>query len=938
MILAQRSFASGELTPSLHPKTDYIRYAQGVKTARNCFVQRHGGLANRAGTIYSCEVKDSSKPTRLIEFTSKDGTQFLIEMGHEYLRFLKNGTQVRATATNLDASSITKANPAVVSEAGHSYSNGDEIYISDVGGMLEINNRNYIVRNAAAGTYELETLDGTAVNSSSFLAAGTNGTAAKVYELATTYDSADIFNIRYTISNNEMLFFHPNYPIYKLTKGATDISWSIAEENFQPPSDNMSVALSFSSSAGSDTVKYKVTGVLSGTAEESLPFAFSGSSVSITSMTNELNPIATATAHGLLDNDEISILVSAASPTNMGQLSGRQFRVLRISANTFRLLGVDTSNYGTLGTAVFYKCTHYLNSVNAAASITITPTFPSGYDSYNFYRESGGLWGLIGTTGGGALIDFGITPDTSFPPPKDPLLFLGSDDYPSTGNYVQQRLAVAASNNNPDKIWLSKIGAFDELAPTDIITDDGAFSFSLVGTDNFIRHILDLGKPMMLVNNGEWTLLGKESGLVTPDEINPSAQTYNGVGPIQPVIVGGNALYVQDRGSIVRDLFFDYTVDGYKGDDLTIASNHLFDNYSIIDWSYQQVPHSLVWTVRSDGKLLTLTYVKDQQIIAWCQHDFEGGLVKSTASLKGSSEDEVYIIVERTIDGNVKKYIERLASRNIDNLTESVFCDSTLVYDGRNTTATTMTVTSAGTYTVDDDLTITSSTSFFSAADIGNRIDITSGTETARLTITAYTNATTVTARPESNVPAALQATALTSWTRAIDEIYGLWHLEGKAVSVFADKYVMASPNNPNYTTLTVTNGKLTLPIPRGYINVGLPYVSDIETLDIDVQGSQTIANRKLNIQGVTIHVEDTLGVFIGGSEPTGTNKVENLFEPKVRKSEDYDEPTALTTGKMEVNFKGSWKSQGRIFLRQVDPVPMSILAISPEGYIPIGN
>ena len=128
------------------------------------------------------------------------------------------------------------------------------------------------------------------------------------------------------------------------------------------------------------------------------------------------------------------------------------------------------------------------------------------------------------------------------------------------------------------------------------------------------------------------------------------------------MISGASVLFVQKFGKRVRDLAYSFESDGYDSVDLSIFATHLFDDYTIVDWCYQQEPWSVLWVVRSDGKLLGLTYMKEQEVWAWHMHDV-GGIVESISSAPGLTEDEVYMIVRRNINGNDVRYIEKLSSK-----------------------------------------------------------------------------------------------------------------------------------------------------------------------------------------------------------------------------------------------------------------------------------
>jgi len=566
----------------------------------------------------------------------------------------------------------------------------------------------------------------------------------------------------------------------------------------------------------------------------------------------------------------------------------------------------------------------------------------TGAREYNVYKAQNGVFGFVGIAVGTSFVDTGFTPDTSDTPPIQNDLFEATDEYPSTVAYIQQRLALANTNEKPENNWLSRTGRFKNFTRSSPLQDDDSISFTLAGRQvNQIKHLVDVGQLVIFTSGGEWTLNGDVNGTITPTQTNPKQHSYNGANDLSPIVISGNALYVQARGSIVRDLGFDYQIDGYRGNDLTVFSAHLFDGYTVVDWDYQQIPHSIVWCARSDGKLIGLTYVREHQVLAWHRHDFEGGVVENVCVVPEGQEDVLYLVIKRTIDGDEVRYIERMVSRRVDNVKDSIFMDSTLSYSGINTGMTTMTLSGGTTWAYDETITLTASTSYFTAADVGKEIHFMGADGIpVRFAITAYTNATHVSGRPHRTVSVAtgLRSTATTTWTKAIKTVSGLWHLEGKMISVLGDGFVVANPNNAAYVQLTVELGAVTLPKCYGTIHIGLPYTSDLQTLDVDTAEGETISNRKKRANKATIQVEESRGLWIGGREPTDDTVGSDdptLTELKERGDESMDDPIELKTEPVEVIFNAEWNSNGRIFIRQSDPLPLAISAIAPEGDYP---
>ena len=577
-------------------------------------------------------------------------------------------------------------------------------------------------------------------------------------------------------------------------------------------------------------------------------------------------------------------------------------------------------------------------------NVTIAWTTVANASEYNVYKASNEIYGLIGIAGedgSPSFVDIGITADTTDTPPTARNPFNATDDYPSAVTYYQQRLMLANTDNNPETIYGSRSGNFKNFSSSSPSQDDDAVTFTMAGRQvNEVVHMLDLSTLVIFTASGEWAAQGDQAGILTPGQVNTKQHSYHGASRLSPIVIGGTAIFVQARGSIVRDLAFDYQSDGYRGNDLTIFSAHLVDGYEIVDWAYQQTPHSVVWMVRDDGVLLGMTYIREHQVIGWSRHDTDG-TVENVCVIPEGSEDSVYITVLREIDGEEVRYIERLTQRRVDDIKDSIFMDATLSYDGRNDTdAHTMDLSGSG-WTSDDTLTLTSSTAYFEAGDVGDEIQLNGLDDDGeaiiiRAEITEYTSSTVVSVRTDKNVPVAMRS-ATSDWVHAVDTVTGLWHLEGKDVSVFADGNVAGSPNNAEYTVVTVTDGQAVLDRPYGVIHVGLPYISDFETLNVDSAQGEGLVGKFKKAGKVTLTVEKSRGIFAGPKPPVDDedDPLDGLDEARSRNEESYDEPAALVTDEVEIILGTEWNSNGRIFVRQVDPVPLSVLSVAIDGHFP---
>jgi hypothetical protein len=565
------------------------------------------------------------------------------------------------------------------------------------------------------------------------------------------------------------------------------------------------------------------------------------------------------------------------------------------------------------------------SSVTLSTSDPVTLTWSAVTDAvqYNVYRSENGVFGFVGVAEGLSFVDIGYTPDLSDTPPAERTLFASSGNYPSCVAYIQQRLAFANTTNDPEKCWLSRIGFYKNFTISNPIQDDDAVTFTLAGRQvNAVKHLVDVGRLLLFSSSGEWAV-GDDSGLITPTAIYPKQYDYKGANDLAPIVIAGTALFVQARGSAVFGLGFDYQIDGYRGNELSIFASHLFEKYEIVDWDYQQIPNSNVWAVRDDGMLLGLTYVKEQEVIGWHWHETDG-LFENVCSVPEGNEDALYVVVNR----NGVRGVERFTTRQISDIKDAIFMDAALTYDGRSDgTVGYMTITGGTTWSSDETLTLEASSPFFSASDVGNVIQLVFDTGRIDFTIEAYTSSTIVTGKTSSDVPAFAQGIDTLSWTRAVNVVSGLWHLEGKDVSIIGDGSVVGSPNNEHYPVYTVQNGAVTLDRPYGVIHVGLPYTSDMETLDVTFPASTkilTTQKSKKRVSSVTVSVEESRGIFVGPNE-------DKLTELKIEQPLNQFDTPELLTGSSEIVIRPEWNSNGRILIRQLDPLPLHVLAVEAD-------
>jgi hypothetical protein len=184
----------------------------------------------RPGTMHVKEVKTSSEKVRLIEFEFSTTQAYILEFGDQYIRVYKDHAII--TDSNQTITGATQANPVVVTTGTHGWSNGDEIQITNVSGMTELNGKFFKIANVTGTTFELQDLDGNNIDGSAYTAYSSGGDADKVMEITTSYLEAELFDIKFTQSADILYLVHPNHEPQELTRTA-HTSWTIGDFPFE---------------------------------------------------------------------------------------------------------------------------------------------------------------------------------------------------------------------------------------------------------------------------------------------------------------------------------------------------------------------------------------------------------------------------------------------------------------------------------------------------------------------------------------------------------------------------------------------------------------------------------------------------------------------------------------------------------------------------------
>lgn len=266
---------------------------------------------------------------------------------------------------------------------------------------------------------------------------------------------------------------------------------------------------------------------------------------------------------------------------------------------------------------------------------------------------------------------------------------------PSVPGFFQQRLVLAALTQAPQSFHMSQPGSYYNFNIQNPILPDNAIDEDIVsGQLNTIKSLTSMPTgQIMLSDKAAWLVNGGGgSEAITPINATAHAQSYNGASDVPPIVANFDILYVQAKGSIVRDLVYNFQTNVFTGTDISVLSSHLFYSYTITEWAWAEEPYKVVWAVRDDGDLLSLTFMKEQELIGWAKSDtwgdFKSVTVVTEAVSGFGSVDAVYTVVEHVVGAFTVKYIERFHERDFSAGKQYCWCvDSGLRYDGAPATS-----------------------------------------------------------------------------------------------------------------------------------------------------------------------------------------------------------------------------------------------------------
>jgi hypothetical protein len=413
--------------------------------------------------------------------------------------------------------------------------------------------------------------------------------------------------------------------------------------------------------------------------------------------------------------------------------------------------------------------------------------------------------------------------------------------------FFEQRLVFAGTKSQPQTLFFSKSGDYENMDENrgGTVSDDDAIIYTIASNQvNAIRFMTATRTLIVGTAGGEFAVSGGGTDVaVTPTNILIKKQSNHGAANLDAIAVGNVTLFLQRAKRKIRELAYNFDVDGYLAPDMTILAEHISES-GITQMAYQQEPNQIIWCVRTDGQLIALTYQREQQVVAWHRHIFGGSfstgdaVCESVAALPtDDNEYQIWVIIKRTINGVTKRYVEYLHTFDFDETdnTDFNFLDSQLSYSGSPVTS-----------------------------------------------------------------------------------ISGLSHLEGQTVAILAD--------GATHPRKTVTSGSISLERSASKVKVGLPYTSLLQTMRLDA-GSQdgTSQGKTKRIFDITLRIYESIGIEVGPD----LNNMERI--PFRSSATLMNQAIPVFTGDKEIEFRGNYETDGYVYVRQDQPLPLTILSLYPR-------
>jgi hypothetical protein len=655
------SFNAGELSPYLDARVDQEKYKSGCRQLQNAILEIYGAARRRPGLQFIAEAKYHTKKCRLEDFRFSTTTTFTLEVGDLYMRFFSNGAQVIKAAP---AAWVT-ATPYV--EGDFVTSGGLKYYC--------------IVAHTSAAAFATDL-------------ASAKWVLQSIYEIVAPWEEADLFDLQFAQINDVTYIAHPDYPVHKLERVADD-DWTLTEVNFITPAlldENLDDTITIASSA-------TALGATTLTATGGTPFQAGhvGSYFQLAHLRQASYLNIDLTANG-----------TSATVKVIGQWNVRTYGIW--SADVLVQKSTDAGGTWTTVRSFAGRSDRNVDAVGTADEealyrlkvenwVSATSTPRAVFEVVDAY-----VYGLVKVTGytSGSVVTGTIVKvleSTAGTPLWSEGAWSDVRGYPRAVTLHEQRLVFGGTEFQAQTIWGSVVGDYENFAYGTLDTD--AYNYTIGAKErNAIQWLSSHTALLIGTAGGEWVMSsGDDVNPISPTNVVAKRQSNYGSSGLGALLVNDVTLFIQRQARRVREMTYALQSDRYVAADLTLLAEHITEG-GVLQIAYQQQRNSIVWGVTEDGKLIGLTYEREQEVVGWHRHVTDGTF-ESVATIYGAGEDEVWMVVNRTLQvptivvvddvettvlvPTTKRYIERFNPVEWTAKEDAFFVDSGLSYDGAAT-------------------------------------------------------------------------------------------------------------------------------------------------------------------------------------------------------------------------------------------------------------
>ena len=899
------AFTGGVFSRSILGRSDVEKYDLGLAEGLNWFIHYQGGASTRPGTVFLDYLQDDDKDARLAEFkfSSRLADTYLLVFTKDRLRFMQNGAYVLEAAK-----SVTGIAANTFTCVAHGFLNNDWVKIPQIPGA-----GTYQITNKFANSFQLLNPDGSA-----YVFTGTYNpatTVSRIYTLAHPYAPADLPDLLFSQTRDQVTITHLDYPPYRLSRFAAT-NWTLAAINLDGNTTAPGALTLTAQVAGTSGAVYGVTAVNASGQESYL------SDYTVNELTNNFTATAgsmkiawTGLSGTLYYNVYRSIVFPVGTEATFAQelgLIGRTVAPVFIDANIvpdFTIPPPAMNNPFAQGKITAIDVTAAgAGYTKATATVTVTGAPGTGFVGKPIVSSTGTILGVIIINPGSGY----VSPTVAFGgggagATATATAGAATGTFPRCSTLLQQRRIYAGTDSQPMTLFASRPGLPDNFSSSLSGTDADSFVLTIDAPDvNPIKYCLAFPSSMLaFTENAVWQIKGAEMKAVTGASAIAEPISGTGIADVPPMFIEDEVLYLNSAGSEVRLLRPEARAGQAQTANASLYSSDFFDLSNIIEsWGFAKEPYRLLWAQRKDGTFLSLTYMPDQNVYAWSNHETKG-LVYQITGLSEKHQDRIYMIVQRLVGGVWKKYVERLSSRSPDSVEGMISVDAALT-TSFNKPAATINFT---------DSTAVTDVGVFALTDVGSHIRAGNG----RAIVLAYTNSTHVTigwqiANTE-RYPQTAGYRTYSSGQWSLDKpfttVSGLNHLEGRTVDVLADGNVLDQQ--------TVVGGSIPIPGGASFACVGLPFDARLKTLPLHAS-DLIIAAKGKRIVGAALRLLDSRGLKVGDGD--------TRYEMKDRTFEQFDEPTWFQNGLKEIAIASSWEFDGSLVVEKTGPLNATLLGL----------